>query len=622
MPVAKPQSRRNKPCILTIACAVALALAYHLATRKDAFDAALGDAVTFNQTARVHELLENGANANGVVRLRRRTGLLDTVADWLSGDTRRLGQRQPGRRTRPQSPGNTGVARRDGVPGTRTSGFYQLLSQGRSVLTEACDVGNAAIVRDLVAHGANVNYRSEPGGAVIFHCTSPRREQCLDAILTAGADPNARNAAGETPLHQACRSGAVECARELLDHGADIAATDNSGETPLSLASRHRVASTTLLLLERGADPSQLRTGGGDPALVWAAARGSVPLVRRLHEFVLPPAQYRAQAGDALCEAALSGAAPVVGYLLRHGAPVNAVRTASLRDAFIAYRPSNGGPMPGWPRNGGAAPIGGASPARSAALAGSVRPARAAGRVPAGTGLIPPTTTAPRAFTPLMAAAANGDAEMCHLLLQHGARVNMPAALGTPLLAAIDPAAIGMNARAPRTNEVPKDDLDASQSPRMAAIRVLIEHGADVNAGPAPAAPLALAAQWAAPTELLLSHGARLETRDAFGRTPLIIACENGWPSAGRLIAAGSDVNARDAAGRTPLIAAVGDPNTRAAVACARMLLAHGARTDALDRAGRSALTIARARLEALAPPGAGASPHEVVELLQAAGAR
>src|SRR5579872_6777852 len=108
MPVAKPQSRRNKPCILTIACAVALALAYHLATRKDAFDAALGDAVTFNQTARVHELLENGANANGVVRLAPRTGLPGTGAGRPPGRPAPLWQRQPGRRTRPQSPGNTG----------------------------------------------------------------------------------------------------------------------------------------------------------------------------------------------------------------------------------------------------------------------------------------------------------------------------------------------------------------------------------------------------------------------------------------------------------------------------------------------------------------------------------
>lgn len=124
--------------------------------------------------------------------------------------------------------------------------------------------------------------------------------------------------------------------------------------------------------------------------------------------------------------------------------------------------------------------------------------------------------------------------------------------------------------------------------------------------------------------EELISHGASLQTQDKFGRTPLIIAIENGnieiaqllidkmsdleaqTLSSGttallyatevgqlslvqHLIDKCANINAQDNAGRSPLMWAV--RNNHAEIA--ELLLTNGADTDLKSRWGQSALTIA-----------------------------
>ena len=88
-----------------------------------------------------------------------------------------------------------------------------------------------------------------------------------------------------------------------------------------------------------------------------------------------------------------------------------------------------------------------------------------------------------------------------------------------------------------------------------------------------------------------MSDLAEEQTRDARGRTPLMLACRSGDANeVDRLIASGADVNARNNSGTTPLMyaktAAVGSGDTR--VLCA--LIDAGADVNAKDAAGRTAL--------------------------------
>ena len=92
----------------------------------------------------------------------------------------------------------------------------------------------------------------------------------------------------------------------------------------------------------------------------------------------------------------------------------------------------------------------------------------------------------------------------------------------------------------------------------------------------------------------LLKHKANPEAHSKSGATPLIVAAGHFGPDdatfLAELIDAGADVNTADEDGQTALMAAA----ERGHVAKVRLLLAHGAKADAKDKVGRTALRYAR----------------------------
>jgi ankyrin repeat protein len=103
---------------------------------------------------------------------------------------------------------------------------------------------------------------------------------------------------------------------------------------------------------------------------------------------------------------------------------------------------------------------------------------------------------------------------------------------------------------------------------------------------------------------LLLDTGARVDSGDYEGRTPLMhAACAEGEAAYSNPVAVafpitrGANVNAQDLKGRTPLMmaATVEDDaaGTLGSLRTARLLLAAKARTDLRDRNGDTALTLA-----------------------------
>src|SRR5690606_36286297 len=120
--------------------------------------------------------------------------------------------------------------------------------------------------------------------------------------------------------------------------------------------------------------------------------------------------------------------------------------------------------------------------------------------------------------------------------------------------------------------------------------RFLLERGAKTQSDEGTPALLAAAGveeDDAAGVGLLLKHKARVDARDAQGRSALHEAASAGHVEIIQaLLAAHADLHARDADGRTPLLAAVaaGKP------AAVQALLEAGADTAATDADGRSAL--------------------------------
>ncbi|KFA71332.1 hypothetical protein S40288_09108 [Stachybotrys chartarum IBT 40288] len=106
-------------------------------------------------------------------------------------------------------------------------------------------------------------------------------------LLEKGADiNNGRETKVWTPLHMAASEGRVEVMKMLLDHegeAADINAISDGEGTPLTLALQWRQTDAAKLLLERGADAT-LAAEDGEPPVTIAILRGYEDLVEELLE--------------------------------------------------------------------------------------------------------------------------------------------------------------------------------------------------------------------------------------------------------------------------------------------------------------------------------------------------
>jgi ankyrin repeat protein len=194
-------------------------------------------------------------------------------------------------------------------------------------------------------------------------------------------------------------------------------------------------------------------------------------------------------------------------------------------------------------------------------------------------------------FTPLCRASYEGHAEVAQVLIERGAEMetNLNDFKRTPLQLALYnghvEAARVLLLFGADTNV--RDDGGstslhlASESGQLAVVRILLEHGANLNTEVGDNrgfTPLHLASESGQleVARILLEHGADLETRTPSGCTPIHFANEE---IARFLIEHGADAKALDVGGRTPLHHA----SERGCIGVARVLLEHGVDAEALD---------------------------------------
>ena len=124
---------------------------------------------------------------------------------------------------------------------------------GRTPLIDASHEGKVAVIRELLAHGADIEAREACGDTpLIVSCTHGHAEAAHELLEVGGADVNAINYCSDsTALHQACRAGDVATVRELLacEH-IDLEVRDTGGRTALDIAASQPIKD---LLRARGA---------------------------------------------------------------------------------------------------------------------------------------------------------------------------------------------------------------------------------------------------------------------------------------------------------------------------------------------------------------------------------
>lgn len=480
----------------------------------------------------------------------------------------------------------------------------------RSALADAAMNRDAAMVRTLLAQGADANAPGAYGTPALHWTVRVEDRATAGLLLDAGADPNARTAQGVAPLHLAIANGDLATVELLLAAGADAALPDRAAETPLMLAART-----------------------GDTAIA----------ARLLLAGALVDAREDEHAQTALMIATREGRSDVVRLLLEEGADVNARTRPGAVPGFRLPGENAGSKgvgivRGGWPDHGMRGPVPGAkTPLLYATRRGDLAVTRML--VDAGADLeladvdgVTPLLSAILNTSIVAARGAAGPREhlaVARFLLERGANVNAVDWYGeTPLWAAVDVRNLDVNG--------PERDNFVDRAAALELVAALLARGADPNArtreypperrfltplgslswvdftGQTPFLRAALAGDVTV-MRLLLEHGADANIATFSGTTPLMAAAGVNWvfnqtfdegPAA--LLEAvvlchelGLDVNAMNSMG----LSAIHGAANRGSDDIIEFLATQGAKLDVPDRHGRTPLVWAEGVFLATHPP-------------------
>jgi ankyrin repeat protein len=468
-------------------------------------------------------------------------------------------------------------------------GALTSLAQSDTVLADRIEAGDRKAALELIARNVAVN-AAQPDGTTPLHWAVYRvDEELVKALLARGARADILNTYGASPLAEAVRVGNVNLVRLLLDAGADPNRTNEDGESPLMLAARTGVVKVAELLVDHGANVNVREQFRDQTALMWAAAEGHPEMVAFLiskgtavnvrakandwpNQMTSEPrVQYRPTGGlTPLLYAARDGCRGCIEALLKGGADIDLPNPDGMTPLMMALdnwhyeaalylldHGANPHTWDWWGRtplyvvvNMRGGPDSNPGPREPVSL-DLVQALLKAGVDPNHQlNMLQPSRNGNSGrfrddllntgATPLLRAAQGFDNDVVQALLDHGALVDLPNAMGvTPFLAA---AGIGTRTGQSVLGPGPPADVEARS---METMGILIKAGANVNAR-------------ITDTTSLTARIARASTMtNREGQTALFFAAQLGRAAVVRfLLEHGADVNAMGDSGKALLDAA------------------------------------------------------------------
>ncbi len=112
-----------------------------------------------------------------------------------------------------------------------------LIANNMTPLMKASHVGDAAIVRRLIAAGAQLDVRNADGNNALWLACVGKHLDVIDILVDAGVDIDNRNDNGATCLMYAASSGKPDVIGRLLARGADTGPETLDGFSALDLCS-------------------------------------------------------------------------------------------------------------------------------------------------------------------------------------------------------------------------------------------------------------------------------------------------------------------------------------------------------------------------------------------------
>jgi ankyrin repeat protein len=431
-------------------------------------------------------------------------------------------------------------------------------SDATSRLVAAVKSGNRDTVRTLLAQALDVNAPEVDGTTALHWSVRGNDLETTRLLLGAGARADQANRYGVTPLSLAALNGSAQVMDALIAAGADPAASVSDGQTMLMIAARSGNPDALGVLLARHVDVNAHEQVLGETALIWAASENH---------------------------------AEAVTLLAKNGADLNA-RSKTLTFPLAKFGDGKSARFTVLPR-------GGWTPLMYAARQGATTAARALAEAGANLNLADPDGT-----SALVLAIINAHYDLAAMLIDKGADPNVGDTSGMgALYAAVDMDTLDETPGRPAPKST--DRLSA-----VDLVTELLDRGANPNA------------QLTAPLiERVHNNG---DAALGAGATPLMRAAKKGDFVIMRvLLERGADVNVAMKNGGTALmfvsgrggLGRFGAYDVKRATEAeliegAKLCLQHGAKINAMDAAGQTALHSAAAQrsdafIEFLADNGA-----------------
>jgi ankyrin repeat protein len=413
-------------------------------------------------------------------------------------------------------------------------------SDGTTPLHYAVYHDDVALVETLLKAGAKASVANKFGSTPLLEAAVRGNPVVIEKLVKAGADVNAGNGDGQTALLILARTSNVETAKLLISHGANVNVTEHWHEqTPLMWAAAESQPAMVKLLLDHGAkvdahsqlnhwtrmvtaEPrAQMREVGGLTPMLYAARQGCLECVKLLLGAHADPNLPDPEGVTPLIMAVTNFHFDVGAFLITRKANVNSWdwwgRTPLWAAVDLNTIPHGG--RPDRPSLDNTTSVKMIEILLDAGANPNVQlklfpPYRAVGPDRGADMMLT------MGSTPLLRAAKAADVAAIRLLLAHGADPNLPNIQGvTPVMAA---AGLG-------SNEIDTRGRFKTQPDQVAAIDLLVKAGADINA------------------------------HDNRGQTALHGAALFGYDDVIKdLVAHNADVNAKDQKGMTPLDSAMG----------------------------------------------------------------
>ena len=382
----------------------------------------------------------------------------------------------------------------------------------------ATENGNAAIARRLLDAGADVNTTDSTADTLLMAAVRSGNRDLVQLLLERGANVNASEPElGHTALMYAVREDASAIVSLLLARGAAIEASTRVGAKPAARPPGAGGGSHGLGIVRSGVPPQgeQLPTPGGMTPLLFAARDGALAAAEALVAAGAKVNSADPNGMTPLMMAITNGQLDVARLLVAKGADVRAADAYGRTPLWAAVEIRNLDVRGGATENG---------VDREAALQlvaslldkGVDVNARVKEFPPQRRYMLPLGSLEWVDFTGQTAfirAAQSADVPAMRLLLEKGADPNITTFNGTTALMT-----------AAGVNWVVGQTFSESSARWLEAVELCLELGGDVNAVNA----MGLAAVHGAANrgsddiiELLARHGARLDTPDKEGRTPL-----------------------------------------------------------------------------------------------------